>query len=442
MFAPQQTMSMHTVLALGTLVGAPARYVVGRTAENIGGEALITRADAELLVNSWAEAAAERAGGGDWVGMLEEYDFGYVGWVKQPPEVRPEPGSGVRSVIDRDTGDVIPWGSIPAPMVADNYRAGRPPIAVSTVDPVMRVREQARPGLKMNTAASITLSFDRRMRTAYGARGDYDLNHHPVVREFLAAQPPGHMSRGADRHADMILISDVLHAHDAFSGAPTTLETARRIIRGVQRFTTVRIRPPEAGSGGRAWQCYTCIAAWVHIGLYDDRILAAYRPRGATVVKCIPRDDLPPELLALGPDYEDDSEPGQPVSKWDERWLRQNGRPLIRAKLEMMRKYFRVTTSVGSVPGQVHRVEGVYVRPNFTPLYDGLATEFGRRFGLQAYGIGSENGGEAVYVGDELGRVFALDQGGEWYLGGSIDEALVTAVYGRHQPKVRADGTW
>jgi hypothetical protein len=157
---------------------------------------LITRADAELLVNSWAEAAAERAGGGDWVGMLEEYDFGYVGWVRQPSEVRPEPGSGVRSVIDRDTGDVIPWGSIPAPMVAENYRAGRPPVAVPTVDPVTRIREQARPGLTMNTAASITLSFDRRMRTAYGARGDHELNHHPWCGSSWPPSRPG-TPRGA-----------------------------------------------------------------------------------------------------------------------------------------------------------------------------------------------------------------------------------------------------
>jgi hypothetical protein len=279
------------------------------------------------------------------------------------------------------------------------------------------------------------------MRTAYGARGDYELNHHPVVRDFLAAQPPGHASRGADRHADMILISDVLHAHDAVSGAQTTLETARRIIRGVQRFTTVRIRRPEVGSGGRAWQCYTCLAAWVHIGLYEERILDAFRSRFEPVVRCIARDDLPPELLMLGPEYLDDSEPGQPVSKWDERWLRQNGQPLIRAKLEMMRQYGRVSTS-GSVPGQVHRVEGVHVRPDFSPVHDGLAGEFGRRLGVRAYGIGSENGGESTLVADEHGRVFALDQGGEWYLGGSLDEALVTLVYGRHQPKVRADGTW
>ena len=402
---------------------------------------MITRADAELLVNSWAEAAAERAGGGDWVGLLEEYDFGYVGWVKPPADGRPEPGSGVRSVIDRDSGDVIPWGSIPAPMVAENYRAGRPPFAVPTVDPVMRIREQARPGLTMNTAASITLSFDRRMRTAYGARGDHELNHHPVVREFLAAQPPGHTSRGADRHADLILISDVLHAHDAVSGAPTTLAAARRLFRGVVRFTTVRIRRPEAGSGGRAWQCHTCLAAWVHIGLYEAAILESFRPRHEPVVICLPREDLPPELLALGPDYLDDAEPGQPVSKWDEHWLRVNDRPLIRAKLEMMRQYGRVSTS-GSVPGQVHRVEGVHVRPNAPATHDELAAEFGRRLGVRAYGIGFENGGEAVYVGDGHGRVFALDQGGEWYLGGSLDEALVTVLYGRHQPKVRADGTW
>jgi hypothetical protein len=38
--------------------------------------------------------------------------------------------------------------------------------------------------------------------------------------------------------------------------------------------------------------------------------------------------------------------------------------------------------------------------------------------------------------------VFAFDQGGEWFLGGSLDQALVNLVAGGYTPRVRDDGTW
>jgi hypothetical protein len=45
-------------------------------------------------------------------------------------------------------------------------------------------------------------------------------------------------------------------------------------------------------------------------------------------------------------------------------------------------------------------------------------------------------------VGDEHGRVFLLDQAGEWFLGPSLDQALVTLYYGREQPRLLDDRTW
>jgi SUKH-3 immunity protein len=49
---------------------------------------------------------------------------------------------------------------------------------------------------------------------------------------------------------------------------------------------------------------------------------------------------------------------------------------------------------------------------------------------------------EALMVGDEHGRVFLLDQAGEWFLGPSLDQALVTLYQGREQPRLRDDRTW
>ena len=43
---------------------------------------------------------------------------------------------------------------------------------------------------------------------------------------------------------------------------------------------------------------------------------------------------------------------------------------------------------------------------------------------------------------DEQGRVFALDQAGEWFLGETLDEALVNLTIGGPAARVRDDGTW
>lgn len=68
--------------------------------------------------------------------------------------------------------------------------------------------------------------------------------------------------------------------------------------------------------------------------------------------------------------------------------------------------------------------------------------DFGRVTGTRLFPIGVEGDGEAYLAVDEGGRVFALDHAGEWFLGASIQEALVTLVRGVEPPRVRDDGTW
>ncbi|MCX9189909.1 hypothetical protein C3Y87_00425 [Carbonactinospora thermoautotrophica] len=72
----------------------------------------------------------------------------------------------------------------------------------------------------------------------------------------------------------------------------------------------------------------------------------------------------------------------------------------------------------------------------------GTLAEFGRLLGTRLFPLGEEDDGTAYLAIDEGGRVFALDHAGEWYLGASIDEALVTLVTGRRPARVREDGTW
>lgn len=62
--------------------------------------------------------------------------------------------------------------------------------------------------------------------------------------------------------------------------------------------------------------------------------------------------------------------------------------------------------------------------------------------GAPLFPLGHEDGGVALLAIDGTGRVFALDHTAEWFLGGSISEALTTLVRGRRPPRVRVDGTW
>ncbi|HVX46874.1 MAG TPA: SUKH-3 domain-containing protein [Mycobacteriales bacterium] len=69
-------------------------------------------------------------------------------------------------------------------------------------------------------------------------------------------------------------------------------------------------------------------------------------------------------------------------------------------------------------------------------------TDFGRVLRTRLFPIGMEGDHDSILAVDEAGRVFALDHGGEWFLGESIDAALSTLITGADQPRVRDDGTW
>lgn len=67
--------------------------------------------------------------------------------------------------------------------------------------------------------------------------------------------------------------------------------------------------------------------------------------------------------------------------------------------------------------------------------------DFGRLLGVSLFPIGTEGRYESILAMDERGRVFALDHTGEYFLGGTFDEALEALVTGT-ATRVRDDGTW
>lgn len=59
---------------------------------------------------------------------------------------------------------------------------------------------------------------------------------------------------------------------------------------------------------------------------------------------------------------------------------------------------------------------------------------------LTPIGVEADSGG--ILAIDANGRVFCCDHSGDWYLGASIDEALITLLLGREPARLREDGSW
>lgn len=93
-------------------------------------------------------------------------------------------------------------------------------------------------------------------------------------------------------------------------------------------------------------------------------------------------------------------------------------------------------------PGRDLRRRPFAIDPTMAAATTETLADFGRVLGTRLFPIGVEGDGEAYLAVDEGGRVFALDHAGEWFLGASIREALVTLVHGVEPPRVRDDGTW
>nr|BFE66990.1 hypothetical protein GCM10020092_002910 [Actinoplanes digitatis] len=69
--------------------------------------------------------------------------------------------------------------------------------------------------------------------------------------------------------------------------------------------------------------------------------------------------------------------------------------------------------------------------------------EFAEVIGASLFPLGVEAKGDAIVAIDERGRVFALDQGGEWFLGETLDQAVLSLLTGDGlAERVRDDGTW
>ena len=68
--------------------------------------------------------------------------------------------------------------------------------------------------------------------------------------------------------------------------------------------------------------------------------------------------------------------------------------------------------------------------------------DLGRWLDTRLFPIGIEGDHDSILAIDEPGRVFALDHAGVWYLGDSIDAAVITLITGTQPPRLDDGGKW
>ena len=235
--------------------------------------------------------------------------------------------------------------------------------------------------------------------------GDWVPEHHPLVAQWLAGQPPNSVVRGAERHAHLFVLSEAL-----LDVQPEVLQTCT-------------FRQHRRG-------CDTCLRAFVHFGLCEPGSLAMCEPNDSPLVTSTPgvsdeRFD-PARWAQIALEMFDAPSPTRI--------------PPVAAARQVIERY-PVVISDRRGPGQ-----RCWVRP----FQLGVTTElqehaqtlaaYGEILGAGLFPLGEEEGGHVIAI-DEHGRFFVIDEAGAWFVGADIDVALGVLFEGHQALRLRSNGS-
>ncbi len=401
---------------------------------------MITRAEAEEIAARWARHESEQRGYG-CEPMLAEFDLGYVVWTRQPSTVLSVPGDGARTVIDRETGVLSTWPGVPAEEIAAIYRDRRPRPA-GTVDPAITLLRLTRRRPAPTTVTHLTAG-DRLFR-AQGAKGDQQINHHALVVDRLEMLGAEAQVRGAERHAELIALSDALHEASRDRGREITLDEARAWLTGAS-FEAFPVRDQGDPLTSEDYRpCQTCISVLVDLAVlpWSDLAFTSEWRHGSDRFPVAGR--FPHEVartlagggwIGPGPGTLGDAAIDKAVEA-----SRGRLQPFEAARAAV--KDFPGVRCGRRGPGLRRAIRLLRLDPVPGAYSAAALVEFAEVIGVPLFPIGVE-GGDSVVAIDELGRVFALDQAGEWFVGSTLDEALTGLLTGDGPARrVRDDGTW
>ena len=230
--------------------------------------AAISREEADQIAQRWVAASAPA--GTELTPVVHEFDLGYLVWGRQSADQPPLFGAG-RGIIDRETGELSVWPSLPVALVIEEFtrrRAASPP-APRTWDPAAQARRDL---VRVATPARMThLTVGDQVLISRSVQGDDPPNHHALVSAFLSELAVELRERGYERCSEAAALSDALHAEDArraLAGQrPITLDQARdELFRGAS-MVTYRVRERGDPVGGKSGPpCISCALLARHFG--------------------------------------------------------------------------------------------------------------------------------------------------------------------------------
>ncbi|MEV2240066.1 SUKH-3 domain-containing protein [Micromonospora sp. NPDC049891] len=410
---------------------------------------MIDREQAEQLAAVWARRDSLRLGR-ECRPAVAEFDLGYVIISTVSTPVRSLPGDLPTTVVDKRTGEVSTWPRVPPEVVARLYRRSRVagPPAPRTVDPAAQLLREIR-RLPAPTT-TVRLTVEGRIFTARGAKGDVELNHHPLVRAYLDRLPAGRLVRGGDRHAEFVAVSDVLHEYDhhrtAEGIAAMNMGDARELL-STARVEVSQVRDPGDPHGGAAERpCDSCLDMLVEFNVLPRGERAHIEPWFAEPAPDPAPGRFPPEvaraLVAAGwrPHFSDAAVATSTIHDVGAVGGRVHGHASFPAAVATLTAFPRLLSRRRG-PGQQVWISRFDIHPRQVAQTADSLGDFAAVIGTRLFPLGTE-GRHSIIAVDEQGRIFALDQAGEWFLGVDIDAALTTLLLGRAPARVRDDGGW
>ncbi|WP_307868713.1 SUKH-3 domain-containing protein [Micromonospora sp. C95] len=410
---------------------------------------MIDREQAEQLAAVWARRDSLRLGR-ECQPAVTEFDLGYVITSTVSTQARSLPGELPSTVVDKRTGEVSTCPRVPPDVVARLYRRSRAtgPPAPRTVDPAGQLLREIRRRTAPTTTARLTV--DGRTCTAQGAKGDVALNHHPLVQAYLGSLPAGRLVRGGHRHAEFVVVSDVLHECDhrrsAEGIAPMSMGDARELLSSA-RVEVVQVRDPADPQGGpSARPCDSCLNMLVEFNVLARTNLVHTEPWFPQPAPDPAHGRFPPEvaraLVAAGwrPRFDDAAVATSAVHDVGAVAGRAYGPTAFPAAVAALTAFPRLASQRRG-PGEQVWISRFDIRPRQVAQTADSLGDFAAVIGSRLFPLGAESPHSIIAV-DEQGRIFALDQAGEWFLGADMDAALTTLLLGRAPARVRDDGGW
>jgi hypothetical protein len=229
-----------------------------------------------------------------------------------------------------------------------------------------------------------------------------------------------------------------------------TLDEARAVLRERASFEAFYVREPGDELGGRpAEPCPSCALCLVWFALlpWEYTANAAERRIGPQPVPQPGRfpDDVAWALAEGGWRVE----PEDMMRKFTEIRVEEIvAKTGLESRLEPFEAAVAAMCSIPFLschrrgPGVAQRIVPFALVGEEAARCADMLTEFGRLIGARLFPIGCDSESSDPIAIDERGRMFAFDQGGEWFLGDSFDQGLVNLVAGGYTPRVRDDGTW